>query len=230
MFAPDVAVIKKCPLFKGLDENDIISLLPCFRPSLREFSKGDLLCQAGSPQETFGIVLSGEVHVQKDDYAGNRLIIGIFGPGELFGEVSAFAGTGRWPNTVMAATAGKVLFIPYTQLSQPCCRACDFHQALIRNMLGIIAGKALIMNSRMNYLRLRSMREKLAAFLYDQQRQSGSRTFLVTMNREALADFLNVSRPAMSRELGRMKEEGLIDFYRSSFTIKNLEALKLARG
>ena len=47
------------------------------------------------------------------------------------------------------------------------------------------------------------------------------------MNREALADYLNVSRPSMSRELGRMKDEGVIDFYRSSFVVKDVEALKL---
>jgi len=230
MFKPYSNILKKCPLFKGLDENSIVNLLPCFKPVLREFQKGDLICQAGSPQETFGIVLAGEVQVQKDDFAGNRLIIGIFGPGELFGEVSAFAGSGRWPGTVVAAAAGQVLFIPFSKLSQPCCQVCDLHQTLIRNMLGIVARKAMLMNNRLNYIKLRGMREKLAAFLYEQYKQNSSHTFLVSMNREELADFLNVSRPSMSRELGRMKDEGLIDFYRSSFTIKDIEALKLARG
>lgn len=230
MYKPYANVLKQCPLFEGLAENDILSLLPCLRPALHEFQKGDLLCQAGSPQDTFGIVLAGTVQVQKDDFAGNRLLIGSFGPGELFGEVSAYAGRGRWPNTVIASSIGKVLFMPFSQLSQTCCRACDFHQTMIRNMLGIVARKAMIMNSRLNFLKLRSMREKLAAFLVEQYKQNGTRTFLVAMNREELADYLNVSRPSMSRELGRMKDEGLIDFYRSSFTIKDLEALKLARG
>ncbi|HAL74352.1 MAG TPA: transcriptional regulator [Clostridiales bacterium] len=229
MYKPYANVLKMCPLFAGLEEHDILSLLSCLRPVMRDFQKGDLLCQAGGPQETFGIVLSGEVQVQKYDFAGNRLIIGSFGPGELFGEVSAYAGLGLWPNTVAASAAGKVIFIPFALLSQTCCRACDFHQTMIRNMLGIVAHKAMIINNRLNFIKLRSMREKLAAFLYEQFKQSGTKTFLVAMNREELADYLNVSRPSMSRELGRMKDEGLIDFYRSSFTIKDIEALKLAR-
>lgn len=226
MLKSDLEVLHQCPLFEGLDDGGIIDLMPCFSPVLREFKKGELLCQAGSPQDSIGIVLSGEIQVQKDDVAGNRLIVGVFGAGELFGEVSAFAGFGSWPNNVTGGTDGCVLFFPYDKISSPCCKACGFHQTMIRNMLHIVAGKAMIMNSRLNYLKLRSMREKLAAFLVDQYRLKGSKTFYVTMNRDQLADFLNVSRPSMSRELGRMKDEGIIDFYRSSFTIKDLDALR----
>jgi CRP-like cAMP-binding protein len=84
----------------------------------------------------------------------------------------------------------------------------------------------MIMNSRIGYLKVKSMREKLAAFLFEQHQRTGNRTFMIPMNREQLADYLNVSRPSMSRELGRIRDEGVIDFYRSSFTIKNLDALR----
>ncbi len=219
-----------CPLFAGISQAGITSLLPCLEPNPRSFRKGEILGQAGSPQDVIGIVLDGQVQVQQENFAGERLIVGLFGSGELFGEVAAYAGRGIWPNTVVAASDGQVLFLPYERLSQSCCQACDYHQKLIRNMLGIVAGKAMLMNSRLSYLKLRGMREKLAAFLYDRYRQTSSKTFLINMNREALADYLNVSRPSMSRELGRMKDEGIIDFYRSSFTIRNLEALRSIRN
>jgi CRP-like cAMP-binding protein len=211
----------KCQLFEGFDTDAIKSLLPCFNAISQDFAKGDILKQAGDPQQTIGIMLEGEVQVLKEDYAGNRLIIGIFGPGEIYGEVAAFAGINRWPNTVVASTDGAVLYVPFIKITQPCCRVCDAHQRMIRNMLGIVAGKAMIMNNRIGFLKMKGMREKLTAFLYDQYRQSGNRTFLIPMNRSDLADFLNVSRPSMSRELGRMREEGLIDYFRSSFTIKD---------
>jgi CRP-like cAMP-binding protein len=226
MLTPFLPILVKCPLFAGLDEAGILNLIPCFDPILFDSQKGDILCQAGEPQQTIGIVLAGEIQIQKEDYTGNRLIIGIFGPGELFGEVSAYAGPGRWPNTVVAGKSGQILQLPIEKISQPCFRTCDFHQRLIRNMLGIVAGKAMMMNSRLGYLQLRGMRQKLAAWLFEQYRQTGNRTFLAAMNREELADYLNVSRPSMSRELGRMKDEGIIDYFRSSFTIKDLEALR----
>lgn len=229
MFEPWLPILQKCTLFHDFDPQAIIELMPCFGATVQEFLKGDLLCQAGEPQQAIGIVLNGEIQVQKEDYAGNRLIIGLFGPGELFGEVSAFAGLGHWPNNVLASSPGQVLFIPVNKISQPCGQTCGTHQQLIRNMLSIVSGKALIMNNRLSFLKLKGMREKLAAFLYEQYRQTGSRTFLLPMNRDELADYLSVSRPSMSRELGRMCAEGMIDFYRSSFTIKNLEALRRVR-
>jgi len=127
---------------------------------------------------------------------------------------------------VVASSDGKVLFIPFEKISKPCGEICEAHQKLNKNMLGIVAGKAMIMNNRLSFLKLKGMREKLVAFLFEQYRQSGSRTFLLPMNRDELADFLNVSRPSMSRELGRMQAEGLIDFFRSSFTIKDLEGMR----
>lgn len=226
MLTKFLPVLAQCPLFKGLDAAGIKNLLPCFQPKVVKCHKGDLIRQAGEAQDSIGIVLAGEIQVLNEDYAGNRLIIGVFGPGELFGEVAAFAGTGRWPNTVMASQPAQILFIPISKISQPCCKVCDFHQQLIRNMLSIVAVKALNMNSRINYLKMRGMREKLSAYLFEQYRLTGSRNFLLPVNRDQLADFLNVSRPSMSRELGRMKAEGIIDFYKSAVTLKNLGALR----
>ena len=225
-----MSVLNKCELFEGMGDQEINSLIPCLRPSVRSFSRGELISQAGQLQYAIGIVLDGEVQIVKEDIDGSRLILGMLGPGELFGEVSAYAGQERWPSTVVAMASGQVLFLHTQKLLEPCCQTCDFHRRLIRNMLGIVARKAMEMNRRIHYLRIGGMRQKLAAYLYEQYRQTGVRTFLLQMNREQMADYLNVSRPSMSRELGRMKEDGIIDFYKSSFTIRNVDALRDARG
>ncbi|MGI6299157.1 MAG: Crp/Fnr family transcriptional regulator [Saccharofermentanales bacterium] len=226
--SPEAALpaLRNCELFKGHTDEQILQLMPCFCPRIQLFRKDEAIAIAGQPQKVFGIVLTGEVMIQKEDYAGNRLIIGIMGPSELIGEVSVYAGTYRWPNNVFATTASTVMFLPYEKISQPCCNVCQSHQLLIGNMLSIVARKAIAMNNRINYLKLRGMREKLAAYLFEQQLQAGSHNFMVPLKREELADYLNVSRPSMSRELSRMRSEGIIDFYRSSFTIKDLDALR----
>jgi CRP-like cAMP-binding protein len=220
-------VLKEARLFRDMTTEQMAVLLPCFQATVRPFAKGDLICLTGQEQTTVGLVLSGRVLVQKEDGNGNRLIIGAFGPGDLFGEVAAFAGTGRWPNTVLADSAGHVLFIPHEKISRPCCVACDAHQVMARNMLRILADKAMIMNQRIGFIKRKGMREKLAAWLYDQYSQTGCKTFHTPMNREALADYLNVSRPSMSRELSRMKQEGIIDYFKSSFSIIDPERLSL---
>lgn len=221
--------LKTCGLFSGMADQQILDLLPCFGVRTNHYRKNETIAMAGEDQEVFGVVISGQVQVQKEDYAGNRLILGIFGPGEVFGEVPVFAGATRWPNSVQAMMNSEVLFIPYHKISEPCCRVCQSHRLLIANMLRIVARKALAMNGRISYLKLRGMREKLAAFLYEQYVQTGNRTFMIPMNREQLADYLNVSRPSMSRELGRIRDEGVIDYFRSSFTIKDIAALRKMR-
>lgn len=219
-------ILVRCGVFAGLDELDILDLMTCFKPAIKSFNKEDVIIRVGDPQDSIGIVLDGEIIVQKEDYAGNRLIIGSFGPADLFGEVAAFAQTGVWPNGVVANTRCQILFLPIEKYMKPCCKICNSHQLLIENMLRIVARKAMNMNNRIAYLKVKGMREKLAAFLFEQYQQTGNRTFMIPMNREQLADYLNVSRPSMSRELGRIRDENVIDFYRSSFTIKDIDALR----
>lgn len=229
MYEKQLPALRECGLFTGLTDQQILDLIPCFGVRISQHNKNDCVAVAGDEQTVFGVVIEGQVQVQKEDYAGDRLILGIFGPGEVFGEVPVFAGATHWPNSVIATQTSEVMFIPYQKISEPCCRVCHSHRLLIANMLRIVARKTLVMNSRINYLKLRGMREKLAAYLFEQSRQAGSQTFMIPMNREQLADYLNVSRPSMSRELGRMRDEGVIDFFRSSFTIKDLTALRKMR-
>jgi CRP-like cAMP-binding protein len=226
MFQEWMSVIGRARLFRSLSPEQLSVLLPCFQATVRFFARGEILAQAGQPQTRIGLVLSGEVMIQKEDYLGDRLIIGVFGSGELFGEVAAYAGGGEWPNTVIANADSQILLIPYDKISRPCCRVCDAHQILTRNMLHIVAAKAMMMNQRIAFLKRRGMREKLADFLFEQARVFGNKTFHISMNREEMADYLNVSRPSMSRELCRMKDEGLIDFYKSSFTIRDITQLR----
>lgn len=70
------------------------------------------------------------------------------------------------------------------------------------------------------------MREKLCRYLAELSRQKGSESFNMDMSRNELADFLNVSRPSMSRELGRMRDEGMIEFSRGSISILQVEKLR----
>jgi CRP-like cAMP-binding protein len=93
-------------------------------------------------------------------------------------------------------------------------------------MLGIISEKALMLNRKVEYLAIKSMRAKISTFLLEQYKKTGKTTFMIPLNRNELADFLNVSRPSMSREMCRMKEEGIIDFHRASIRIINPDALK----
>ena len=94
------------------------------------------------------------------------------------------------------------------------------------NMLNIISNKALILNRKVEYLSIRSIRGKIIHYLLEQYKHKGKNNFTLPLNRTELADFLNIPRPSLSREMCRMRDEGLIDFHRSSIKINNVENLK----
>jgi CRP-like cAMP-binding protein len=93
-------------------------------------------------------------------------------------------------------------------------------------MLGILSRKAITLSRQLEFLSIRSMRGRIAAFLLEQHKKSGRATFMLDMNRNELADFLNVARPSLSREMCRMRNEGILDFHRSSMQIRDMAALK----
>ena len=219
--------LSKTPLFAGIEPKDLSALLTCLNPRTRQYKKQETIALEGSSFEGIGCVLSGEVSILKENAAGDRVIMSILPPGSLFGEMAAFTANPAWPATAVASEACAVLFIPTDKLTGACGSACEWHTRLIGNMLRILSEKALALNRKLDYLLMKTMRGKLCAFLLDQCRRAGNATFLLPMNRNELADYLGVSRPSMSRELGRMRDEGLIDFHMA--TIRLLDQQKMKR-
>lgn len=212
-------------LFQGIESEELMIMIECLKPRIVTVKKNECLTVAGTDFTGLGIVLHGEVAVVKENAAGDRMIMAILGPSEIFGEMVAFSKERVWPATVIAQQESSVLFMPPEKIIGNCERQCVSHRKLILNMLGIISNKALMLNRKLEYLAIRSLRGKIATFLLEQYHQTGQTTFMMAMNRDQLAEFLNITRPSLSREMGKMKEEGLIDFHRSSVQIKSLSAL-----
>lgn len=151
-------------------------------------------------------------------------------PGALCGAEVVFTKEPVWPNSVVAQKASKVLFVSRQKILGQCYKVCLRHRLIIENMLRIVSEKAMLLNKKVEYLTIKSMRGRIAAFLLDHYRKTGRTIFTLPLNRNEMAEFLNVSRPSMSREMGRMKEEGIIDFHLSTILIKDLDALKKVAG
>ena len=219
-------VLEKMPLFQRISRQDISILMGCVNPLLMEYNAHDFIAQAGDDFTGIGIVLKGNVAVSKENAAGERVILSLLGPGDMFGEMAAFSGQASWPATVTAQERATILFLPPGMIISGCHNACDRHRKLTQNMLGILTRKALLLNQKVGYLTIKSLRSRICTYLLEQRRAAGSDTFVLPMKRHELADFLNVSRPSLSREMGRMKEDGLIDYYRSSVRILDAAALR----
>jgi len=226
MFKKWTKVFSECALFRGIDPEELNVVFNCLKPKVSSYEKNEWVAVAGEKFNGLGVVLSGEVVVAKENAAGNRVIMAVNGPGEMFGEMAAFSGDGVWPVTVVARGTCTVMFLPAGKIVGNCERACLSHRQLITNMLEIVSGKALMLHRKVEYLAIKSLRGKISIFLLEQYKRAGSPTFILPLKRNELADFLNVSRPSLSREMCRLRDEGVIDFHRDSIKIKEVDALR----
>ena len=216
-------ILKNCPLFNGIGESDLAALLGCLTAAQKICARDDFIFLAGERAGAMGVVLSGSLHIVQEDFWGRRTILTHIGTGELFGEAFAFAGLERLPVSAMAAEASEVLLLDQRKIMSPCPEACGFHSSLVGNMLRILARKNVTLVQKIEHLTRRSTREKLLAYLSSRARETGSGKFNIPFNRQELADYLAVDRSAMSNELSKMREEGMLEFNRNEFKLFRLE-------
>lgn len=212
-------VLTQSPLFRAMDKQDIAEVLSCLRAQRRTYAKGEILLLAGDRVPELGIVLSGEVHVEREDVNGVRTIITKIDKGELFAEAFACAGTEHSPVSVVSAADSEVVWLSAAGILSVCPRGCSHHTKLIENMMHLLARKNLLMHERLELLSKKTIRERIETYLAMQSRRQGSARFFIPFSRTELADYLCVDRSALSRELGAMRDEGLLKFHRNEFEL-----------
>ena len=212
--------LKKTALFRGTTEAELPTLIGCIAPSYRDFAKNEMILHQGEDITSVGMVLSGRVQIIEEDFWGNRNIIADVWPGEVFGESYAFLPGELLRVSVIAAEPSAVMMIDARHMLEICSSACRFHTRLVQNLLAESARKNLGLTRKLSHMSKRNTREKLLSYLSSQSLAAGSDVFEIPFNRQQLADYLCVDRSAMSNELCKMRDEGLLTFDRSSFQLK----------
>lgn len=220
-----IDIIENSPLFNGIKRNEVILLLHCLTAQIHSFGKNECIVNSGESVHKFGLVLEGEAIIVKESAEGNRVIMNVVKKGGLFGEMFVFSSHKKWPVTVISQSSCKVLFLTNADLIARCKNNCSWHVSLLQNFMKIISDKGLMLNKKVEYLSIKSIRGKICSYLLDQYQNTKNSTIILSLKRNELADFLNVSRPSMSREMCKMRDEGIIDFHLSTFRIKDIEAL-----
>ncbi|HIR75796.1 MAG TPA: Crp/Fnr family transcriptional regulator [Candidatus Choladousia intestinipullorum] len=212
-------LLKHSKLFQGISETEIEPMLSCLSAVTCSYEKGEFVFRQGEQITGIAVLLSGCVHIQKEDYWGNLSILNEITEGEVFGEVYACLGNEELLNHAVAVKPSVVLFMDVNRVLTVCPSACRFHGLLIRNLLNVMAFKNKMLTQKLQHMSQRTTREKLLSYLSEQSLKAGSPSFTIPFNRQQLADFLAVDRSAMSNELGKMRDEGLLQFDRSHFVL-----------
>ena len=199
------------PLFRDISPADLASLLDCLDARERAYEKGAWLLRRGEWTDRLGLVLSGTVHILREDFWGSRSIVGLAGPGEIFAESYALAGE-PLEVSVLAASDARVLFLRVETALTGCGQ-------LTRNLTALLAEKNLTLTRKMRHMARRTTREKLLSYLSAQALRSGGPEFDIPMDRQQLADYLAVDRSAMSAALGKLRDEGVLEFRKNHFRL-----------
>lgn len=214
-----IPILKRSPLFSGSGDDDIKAMLSCLQARLRTYKKGEYVLRQGEYIERLMILVQGKLHIQRDDYWGRRSIISIADAGEMFGESYAAPESGPLLNDVLAVEDSAVIFFDIKKLLTVCPAACTAHRTAVQNLFFAISEKNRGLVRKLGYISARTTREKLISYLSDEAKRQGSSEFSIPLNRRQLADFLSTDRSALSKELCRMRDEGLLKFEKNRFVL-----------
>ena len=206
-------------LFAGIKAEDLKAMLGCIGYHIGTFKKGDIVAFEEENIRHIGILLSGAVDMVKEDLWGNKTMLVRMRKDELFGETFACGEDNLSVVTFVVSEDAKILFMPFDRVMHSCTMACVFHHRLIENMVSIIANKNRDLMRKVEVVSKRTIREKLLAYLSIQAQIQERRYFEIPLGRVELAEYLCVDRSALTRELVKMKEDGLIDYDKNCFRI-----------
>ena len=214
-----IPILKRTRLFSGVSDGDIAAMLSCLGARLLTYKKGEYVLRQGEFLNDILVLAQGSLYIQKDDYWGNRSILDHIAVGDVFGEAYAAPDSGKLLNDVVAAEDSTVFFFDVKRVITTCSSACRFHAAVVQNLFCAISQKNRDLVQKLDHMSKRTTREKLLSYLSEEAEKQNSPNITIPFNRQQLADYLSVDRSAMSSELSRMRDEGLLEFDKNRFRL-----------
>lgn len=214
-----IEILKRTNLFAGVGSEDISAMLHCLQARLVTFEKGEYVFHEGEHLHHITVLVKGKLLIQQDDFWGNRNIIHVVRIGEMFGEAYVAPESGLLPNDVVAEEDSAVIFFDIRKILTVCSSVCRFHTMVIQNLFFAISEKNRTLVQKITHMSKRSTRAKLLSYLSEEAKRQNKSQFTIPFTRQQLADFLCVDRSAMSNELGKMRDEGILQFEKNRFML-----------
>ncbi len=109
-------------------------MLSCLGARLYTYKKGEYVLRQGKHISDIIVLVNEILHIQKDNYWGNRSILGQISVGEMFGEAYVAPESGALLNDVVAVEDSVVIFFDVKRILTTCSSACRFHTLVVQNM------------------------------------------------------------------------------------------------
>ena len=220
----DIQKLQKSMLFRDMTESEITKALQVLEAHEKSYEKGETLLIAGTITERIGLVLGGSVTIESNDAWGNRTIISHVGKGQVFAETYALLVNEPMLVDVTASEDCLILFLRIGGIQSLKNSLDPWALKYITNLLTISMHKNLILSGRSFHTAPKTIRGRVMAYLNSVSLQRQSREFDIPFDRQQLADYLNLERSALSKELGKMQKDGLVSCRKNHFIILQTES------
>jgi len=218
----DAKTLQACLFFQDKTIDQINLLLETMHYSVKEYSKNEPVVFEGDTADRIGIVLTGQVEVQKTQPSGNAMTITRLQQGQTFGEAVLFSKANVYPAYVIAPATCTVLFISKQEILRLCASDIDILSRYMENL----SERLLMLNRKIEVLSLGSLRQRIASYLLQQSGRPPADKVVLPFSKRVWAEHLNAARPSLSREIGLLRNNGLIDFEGNTFYILNRKGLE----
>ena len=210
------------PMFEGISLTNCEALTNCLGCTEKTYMKDQIISTAELYSRQIGIIVSGCIHTIQEDVWGRCAFLSYTNEDGIFGDVLIGGSSAERGIIYKAAEPTTVLYLPVDRILHPCRNSCPFHHELSRNLFRMISQKNAVLTEKIEVTSKSSLREKILAYLSIEAHRSGSTGFTIPLNRSEMADYLCTNRSALSRELAKMKKDGIIDYESNTFRILNV--------
>lgn len=219
----DIGKVKNTTIFQDMSEKEISDALEGLSAVTKKYKKGSTILHAGSTTKRMGLVLEGSVTIESSDVWGNRTILSHVGKNQFFAETYGLLSDEPLLVDVVVNEDCQILFLTIGSLHRTTLASESWTAKIMRNLLIISAQKNLMLTGRSSHTAPKTIRGRVMSYLNSVSIQKGATKFDIPFDRQQMADYLNLERTALSKELRKMKEDGLIDFHKNHFHLKDVE-------
>lgn len=226
MFSPYIKQLQQLELFEGMSTSNILAVLSHLPVSLHTYKKNEFICLQNETFYKLGILLEGKIRTTKTYMAGSTFSLNTFYGPCIFGENIICAECKAMPYSLVTLQPAVVFLIDGDSILTMTKETSPFMSRFLINMVRVMAKRSILTSTQVEYSHIASLKKRIAIFLLTKSAETKKLLFTIPLNRSEMANYLCVTRPALSKALAELKKENIIDYYRDSFKIQDLEKLQ----
>ena len=214
--------LEKNDFFSCLNSEQISRIISKVKYTVKTYEKDALIAMEDEECNSLGLILDGQVEVQRIYSSGKHIVLKRMTAGEVFGEAIIFSKINKYPATIISMSKSNVAFIRKEDIIQ----LCILEESILKNFITLLSDKIFILNNKIKNISFKTVKQKVINYILEQMHEQKSSTIVLKANKEQISSLIGIPRPSLSRELMKLRDEEIIDFDKNTITICNIDALE----